>query len=440
MKRARANCPEVRVAAIDTLKPYLGHARHHDKQQRRKVEASIRAYGQITPLIVDQSGTIIDGHLVYGVMRDLGYDEIVVVVVSGRSEAEIRALRLALNRIPQDAGWDREKLRAELQYLIEVAFDVELTGFSAVEIDHIVDVSEADADTELPALAPDAVSRPGDIWVLGQHHVGCGDALDGAFVAKTLAGAKPSMAFVDPPYNVRIDGFVSGSGSTRHREFAMASGEMSEAQFTVFLASALAVLKASVAPGAVTYACMDWRHVRELLNAAHEIDLELINLCVWAKTTPGLGSFYRSQHELVAVFKAGEEESRNNMSLVGKRRNRSNLWTYRGMNSFGDGRDELVKLHPTVKPAAMIADAIRDVSLRGEAVLDTFLGSGTSLIAAEETGRVCFGTEIDPWYIDVAIRRWQQETKRDAVLLETGEIFLETSERRAKPAGEVEHA
>jgi DNA modification methylase len=247
------------------------------------------------------------------------------------------------------------------------------------------------------------------------------------------------MAFIDPPYNVPIDGFVSGNGDTRHREFLQGSGEMSEAQFIGFLGQALETLKAVLASGSICFVCIDWRHYYELQCAIRQAALELLNLCVWAKTTPGLGSFYRSQHELVAVLKVGNAEIRNNMALTGKRRNRSNLWTHRGMNSFGDDRDELVRLHPTVKPVALIADAIRDVSMRGEVVLDTFLGSGSTLMAAEETGRVCCGVELDPLYVDVAVRRWEQATRRDATLLESGETFAELSERRAETSPEIAH-
>src|SRR4051794_28946579 len=276
---------------------------------------------------------------------------------------------------------------------------MELTAFSAVEIDYLLETDEIDPEPTVPKPDAIAISRLGDIWCLDHHRVGCGDALQVRLVDEVLGGVKLSVAFIDPPYNIPIDGFASGNGAIRHRDFAMASGEMSEGQFTGFLAQALSVLRSHLKAGSPLYVFMDWRHIFELLSAARSIGLELLNLCVWAKTTPGLGSFYRSQHELVAVFKAGEGELRNNLALSGKRRNRSNLWTYRGLNSFGDDRDELVKLHPTVKPVALIGDALRDVTMRGDAVIDTFLGSGSTLMAAEETGRTCFGIELDPLYI-----------------------------------------
>ena len=431
MKTIGLNCPESRMAPIGTLKPYPGELRTHNRQQRRKAEKLLRKYGQVVPVIIDESNTIIDGHLVWAIMRELGYDEIAAVVVTGRTDPELRALRLALNRLPQDAGWDNDKLRKELQDLLNLSFDLELTAFSAVEIDYHLDVSETASEPEIPAPQSVAVSLAGDTWAMGNHRIVCGDARDAGLISVLLGGTRAAMAFVDPPYNVKIDGHVSGNGATKHREFAMASGEMSEAEFTVFLTVLLQVLVVGLVANAVIFVCMDWKHLAELLAAARKAGLQLLNICVWTKPTPGLGNFYRSQHELVVVLKAGDGEIRNNMALSGKRRNRSNVWPYRGMNSFGDGRDELVKLHPTVKPVALVADAVRDVSLRGEAVIDTFLGSGTTLMAAEETGRVCFGVEIDAVYVDVAVRRWQQTTRKDAVLLETGETFLEVAERRA---------
>jgi DNA modification methylase len=239
------------------------------------------------------------------------------------------------------------------------------------------------------------------------------------------------MCFVDPPYNVPIAGFVSGKGRVQHREFVQGVGELSADQFTAFLVDSLAVLQRSATDAALLYACMDWRHLYELLAAGRQCDLELFNICVWAKTNAGMGSLYRSQHELVCVFKAGSANHGNNVELGRHGRNRSNLWTYRGLNSFGADRNELLASHPTVKPVLMIADAIRDVTKRGDAVLDTFLGSGSTLMAAEETGRICFGVDLDPLYVDVAVRRWQRKTRRDALHAETGESFDDLANRLA---------
>jgi DNA modification methylase len=244
--------------------------------------------------------------------------------------------------------------------------------------------------------------------------------------------------FTDPPYNVKIDGFVSGLGQTRHAEFAMASGEMTREAFTTFLADFIAALLPSLANGAVLFICMDWRHMRELINAGERHGLQLKNLCVWSKTNAGMGSLYRSKHELVFVFKHDPRSHQNNVELGRYGRNRSNVWEYAGVNVFGKDRMELLGSHPTVKPTGLIVDALKDVSSRSDIVVDAFLGSGSTLIAAEEIGRVCVGIEIDPAYVEVAIRRWQKRTRRDAVLAVTGETFEALETRRR--AGRDQHA
>lgn len=286
-------------------------------------------------------------------------------------------------------------------------------------------------DEQIPAPQRPAVTTVGEIWTCGRHRVGCGDARDQGFIEKINGGLRASMCFIDAPYNLRIDGFVSGKGRVRHREFVQGIGELSAEQFTAFLVDSLAVLQRSATDSAFIYACMDWRHVFELLAAGRRCGLELFNLCVWAKTNAGMGSLYRSQHELICVFKNGASAHVNNVELGRHGRNRSNLWSYRGLNSFGAERDELLASHPTIKPTLMIADAIRDVTGRGDAVLDTFLGSGSTLMAAEETGRVCFGVDLDPLYIDVAVRRWQGFTKRDALLAGTKTTFDEVAAARS---------
>ena len=231
------------------------------------------------------------------------------------------------------------------------------------------------------------------------------------------------MVFTDPPYNVPIDGHVSGLGSVKHREFAMASGEMSETEFTKFLTDVLGNLAKFSADGAIHYVCMDWAHLRELLNAGHAVYDELKNICVWAKTNGGMGSLYRSQHEMVAVFKSGTAPHINNVELGRHGRYRTNVWTYAGMNTFGAERDEALAMHPTVKPVALVEDAVLDCSDRNGVVVDAFLGSGTTLIAAESAGRRCFGLELDPEYVDLIIRRWQKMTGESAVHAESGLSF-----------------
>jgi DNA modification methylase len=427
------NSNEWLALPIDSVKPYGRQVRRHDRRKINKLKKLIGHFGQVAPIIIDANQVIVDGHAVWQAMRELGSGDIATITVAGRSDPEIKALRLALNRLSAEAAWDNQQLRIEFEELLNLSFDLELTAFDTAEIDHILDVdlpqaNLVEAGEQIPAVQAQAVSKLGDIWVCGDHRLGCGNAHDGDFVVRVREAVPADVCFVDPPYNVPIAGFVSGKGRNQHREFVQGTGEMSPDEFMGFLAAALKVLQASSSPRALIYACMDWRHVHELLSAGRQRALELYNICVWAKTNAGMGSLYRNQHELICVFKAGTETPTNNVELGRHGRNRSNLWTYRGFNAFGDQRDELLAAHPTVKPVTMVADALRDVTKRGGTVLDTFMGSGSTLIAAEETERRCFGTELDPLYVDVAIRRWQIHTCRDAVHAATGELFCDRSE------------
>ena len=424
------NSLEILHLPIASVKPSPHSARQHSAAQRRKLKTLIEKFGQVTPILIDNANVIIDGHAVYDAVRDLGYDEIAVVAVHNRSDAEIRALRLAVNRIGEETKWDNAKLKGEFEDLLQLGFELDLTGFDTVEIDMTLDVDPPVANTveevaaaEIEPAAGPTVTRPGDIWCLGRHVVGCGDARDADHLRRLMAGQQAAVVFTDPPYNVPVDGFVSGLGRTTHREFAMASGEMSRTDFVAFLSAFFAALKTVIADGGIAFVCMDWRHIGELLEAGLAQALELKNLCVWTKSNAGMGSFYRSQHELIFVFKCGTAPHQNHFLLGQHGRSRTNVWAYKGVNAFGKDRMELLGVHPTCKPVAMIADALRDVSRRGEVVIDPFLGSGSTLIAAEETGRVCVGNEIDPTYVDVAVRRWQRVTGRDAVHTATGETF-----------------
>jgi DNA modification methylase len=431
------NSLEIIHVNIDDVKPYANHARVHNRKKRLKVEKLLRTFGQIAPIIVDSENVIVDGHAVHAGLKDLGYEQISAVVVHNRDPAEIRALRLSFNRLPQEAGWDNDRLSAEFNQLLELGFDdLDLTGFDTVEIDLALTIGDTKGNTieneSLEDLAPrpDPIVRLGETWCLGRHLIACGDSRDIDLVRSLAAGREVKLVITDPPYNVKIDGFVSGLGKVGHKEFAMAAGEMSRDQFTVFLSEFLGALLPVLKDGAILFAFMDWRHIRELLDAADRHQLQFKNLCVWAKSNAGMGSFYRSQHELVFVFKHGTAPHQNNFELGQHGRTRSNVWQYRGINSFGQDRMELLEAHPTVKPITMIADAILDVSSRGDLVLDSFLGSGSTLIAAEETGRTCIGVEFDPGYVEVAIRRWEKRTGKDAVLADTSLTFAELSEAR----------
>jgi DNA modification methylase len=419
---------------IGELKPNPANARKHSKKQIRQIAVSLKAFGFNVPILVDRYGNVIAGHGRLLACRELGITEVPTLCLEHLTEAQIRAFMIADNRLTEIANWDDRLLAEQLQELslLDLDFDIEVTGFEMGEIDlriaSLEDEAEPDddpADTlpELQARPP--ISKCGDLWHLGRHRVLCGNALDRGDFAVLMGEERAVSVFTDPPYNVRIDGHASGLGSIHHRPFPMASGEMDTAEFTAFLAQACQNLAEFSTDGSIHFICMDWRHLHELLTAGQDVYGELKNLCVWAKDNGGMGSLYRSQHELIFVFKHGHTGHRNNIQLGQFGRNRSNVWHYSGANSFSRHGEEgnLLALHPTVKPVAMVADAILDCSGRGDIVLDPFLGSGTTVIAAERTGRRCYGIELDPRYVDTVIRRWQALTGEIARHTESGRRF-----------------
>jgi DNA modification methylase len=423
---------------VESLRPAHRNPRTHSPDQIRQIAESIRRFGFTNPVLVDDSGALLAGHGRLAAARLLGLTDVPTICLSHLSAAERRAYVLADNRLAELAGWDRELLAVELAELFELdlGFDLEVIGFATADLDLLIDGLQSEADPaadEVPEVRSDVppVSQPGDLWRLGPHRLLCGDARDAAVISRLMAGALAQMVFTDPPYNVRIDGHASGLGRQRHREFAMASGEMSEAEFTGFLKQTLGNLAAKSDDGAIHFICMDWRHLFSLLSAGRAIYPELKNLCVWNKTNGGMGSLYRSKHELIAVFKKGKAPHINNVALGQHGRYRTNVWDYAGVNTLKEGRDEELAMHPTVKPAAMVADAIRDCSRRGGRVLDGFAGSGTTLIAAQQTGRQAYALEIDPVYVDVAVRRWQTYSGETAMHEETGLSFEQLAERRS---------
>ena len=420
---------------ISSLKPYARNARTHSRKQVRQIAKSIERFGFVNPVLVSDNDEIIAGHGRVEAARHLGLTVVPTFALSHLSDAERRAYVLADNKLALNAGWDRELLALELQGLIDLNFDVELTGFSLAEIDFAIDdAREAktdlsnQADDEVPELQDRAVSALGDAWRLGNHGLVCGDAQEAAHFALLLGNERADLVFTDPPYNVKIDGNVCGLGSVKHREFAFASGEMSEDQLVRFLTATLGNASAAMRDGAIAYVCMDWRHMGEMLAAGRACFTELKNLVVWNKSNGGMGAFYRSKHELVFVFKQGSAPHTNSFGLGETGRYRTNVWDYAGISSIGAKRDEELKMHPTVKPVALIADAIRDCSRRGEIVLDCFGGSGSTLIAAEKTGRRARLIELDPIYCDTIIRRWQKLTGKHAVHLATNETFEQREE------------
>jgi DNA modification methylase len=434
--REKTSTVDLRVVyrRIDDLKPDPNNPRRHSKKQIRQIGNSIKTFGFIVPVLVDSDLHIIAGHGRLLACPELGITEVPTICLDHLTPAQARALRIADNRLTEIATWDERLLAEQFKELslLDLDFDIEVTGFEMPEIDlriiSLEDVPECDEDPadavpELPVRPP--ISKIGDLWLLGVHHVLCGNALEHADFAALMGGERAAMVFTDPPYNVPIDGHASGLGAIHHRPFPMASGEMDKAAFTAFLGQACRNLAAFSADGSIHFVCMDWRHVEELLAAGQDVYGELKNLCIWVKDNGGMGSLYRSRHELVFVFKLGHDGHRNNVQLGRFGRNRSNVWHYPGVNSFArtGGEGNLLALHPTVKPVAMVADAILDCSARGDIVLDGFLGSGTTVIAAERTGRRCYALELDPGYVDTVLRRWQVQTGRSARHAATGRSF-----------------
>jgi DNA modification methylase len=408
---------------IDSLLPYSNNARTHSREQLKLIAKSIEAFGFSNPILIDRQSRIVAGHGRAQAAKQLGLRRVPTIALEDLTDEQIRLYAIADNRLAEKAGWDRSILRIEFQHLVNLdgPFDITLAGFELPEIDLILE-----EDTSSPSDAADEVAIPsetnpitrvGDLWLLGRHRFLCGSSLERTSFDILMGDKRADIVFVDPPYNVPIDGHASGNGAVRHREFAMASGEMNEEEFVAFLSMVFRHLSKYSRYGSVHFVCMDWRHLAELLGAAKQVYNALLNLCIWVKNNGGMGSFYRSRHELVFVFRNGKGKHRNNIQLGQFGRNRSNVWEYPGIASVSRTGEEgnLLVLHPTIKPVQLIADALLDCSARGEIVLDSFLGSGSTLIAAERVGRVCYGLEIDPLYVDVAIRRWQQYTGERAI-------------------------
>jgi DNA modification methylase len=425
---SRATVEEIPVTK---LRPNPKNARTHSKKQIRQIANSIERFGFNSPIIADAHYLVLAGHGRLDAAKLLGRRTVPTIVVRDLSEAERRAYSLADNKIAENAGWDRPTLAVELKELAPLLADagltIDITGFHQSEVDSLMgDLVDAEQDPadEVPTAALAVVTGLGDVWRLGRHRLKCGNALAPADMQALMQGERAAMVFTDPPYNLRVSS-IQGRGKIKHSEFVAGSGEMSPAQFAKFLTDAASNAANHSKNGAIHFICMDWKHMGEMLAAGESVYGALKNLIVWAKTNAGQGTFYRSQHELIFVWKCGDEAHANNFELGQFGRRRSNLWTYAGVNTFRSGRMEDLAAHPTVKPVAMVADAMRDCSSRGAIVLDPFMGSGTTILAAERVGRRAYGLELDPRYVDTAVRRWQNFTKRDAVLERTGETFDE---------------
>ncbi|MEM9879514.1 MAG: DNA methyltransferase [Pseudomonadota bacterium] len=408
------------LRSVADLKPAVRNARTQSKAQVRQVADSITEFGFTNPVLINSQDRIIAGHGRVEAAKLLGIEQVPTLCLDHLSEAQIRAYVIADNKLAENAGWDADILALEFQYLdsLDLDFDLTITGFDMGEIDQMLVLDDGDTEEDIPAVNDGpAITQPGDLWLIGKHRLYCGDATNAASYEALFDGsAAAQMVFTDPPYNVPIDGHVCGLGKVQHKDFAMASGEMTSEQFTRFLTSVFENLAGTSVDGAIHYICMDWRHMGEVLAAGPVAYADLKNLCVWAKTNGGMGSLYRSRHELVFVFKNGTAPHINNVKLGKHGRYRTNVWTYQGINSFGETRDDDLASHPTVKPIAMVEDAIQDCSNRGGIILDAFAGSGTTLVAAHRTGRVGYGLELDPTYCDVIIKRLQKATGEVALL------------------------
>lgn len=407
------------------LKPYARNARTHSKQQVRQIADSIRTFGFTNPILLDKDDGIIAGHGRVEAAKMLEMKEVPTILLDHLTDAQKRAYIIADNKLAEKAGWDESILAIELQNLMEMNldFNITLTGFEMPEIDIMIQgLSDdtPDAADEIPEPPAEPITQTGDLWQLGEHFIFCGNSLDAATYDILMAGQKADVIFTDPPYNVPINGHVSGLGKTRHAEFAMASGEMNASQFTQFLQTVFGLMATHSRDGSLHFICMDWRHIAEIMTAGAHVYDEFKNLCVWNKDRGGMGALYRSKHELVFLFKHGKAPHTNNVELGRHGRYRTNVWDYPAVNALRSGAENELSMHPTVKPVQMIADALMDCSDRNGLVLDPFGGSGSTLVAAEKVARRARLVEMEPRYVDVAIQRWEKLTNRKATRLACG--------------------
>ena len=421
------------------LLPSSRHAREHSEAKITALAGSIRRFRSIEPLLIEEDGTIISGVARWLACRRLGIPDVPCIVVSHLTATEIRALRIAVGAFPQWATWDKEQLRIELPEIIAELPDLSMQeiGLSVPVVDGLLapPPPQDDPADEIPEVDENrpAVSRPGDLWQLGQHLAFCGDALEAQSYERLLGDRAVRWVLTDPPYNVKVNGHVTKRVG-QFDEFAMASGEMTDDEFRDFLSTIFGRIASVSVAGTIAFVFIDWRHARLMQEAADGVFFELKNHIVWVKDAPALGTFYRNQHEFVLAYKIADGKHVNNFGLGEHGRTRSNIWNYAGMSSFGAGRNASLALHATPKPVAMLVDAILDCSSPGDLVLDPFGGSGSTLIAAERAHRRARLIEISPTYVDTIVRRWEEFTEERAVLHESGRTFAEVASERTSSA------
>lgn len=410
---------------VTSLKVCAQNARKHSPKQIDQIARSIATFGFINPVLIDEEGEIIAGHGRFLAAQLRGLETIPVIILPHLNEAQKRAFRLADNKIAENSSWDLELVASELKHLslAEADLDFHITseiGFSESELDFYLgrDANGGDGDALKESDIPDhPKSLLGDCYELGNHRLLCGDARQIDNYNRLLDGHLADLILTDVPYNVPIQGHVSGRGHHKHAEFLMAAGEMPATEYQELLRSSLKAMVRVSRSGAVHFIFIDWRHIQELQRAIAGLYSEFLNLCVWNKSNAGMGSLYRSKHELVLVQKVGSAAHTNNIQLGRNGRHRTNVWDYPGCSSFGAGRNQALAMHPTVKPVQLLADAIQDCSKRGDRILDGFCGSGSTLMAAERTNRRGYGIELDPLYVDVTLNRWMRVTGDIPVLL-----------------------
>jgi hypothetical protein len=420
------NSPSIQRVPIDSLSLPAMPVRRHPAREIEKVRKLIAAHDQVVPVIAAPNGEIIYLETTWLALKANGPNEVDVIIVPGKSPKELSLLQIALNRIPLDAIWDQENVRKILEDMVNVDFDVELTGFDPVEIDSYLslDIPEANVEeskSDVPPVQQRAISMSGTIWQMGKHRLGCGSAFDSAFVDRVLDGKIANCAFIDPSFAMLQD-----------------SGENCSERYFAFVKEALLILKRSSAPTALAYCCVDWRHLTEMTVAARACGMRLYNICAHTNNGSGMGGIYRNEYGMVCVFNVGPESPLHNQELGRHGRNRSNLWSYPKALFARNEYDEVSRKPLFAKPVALIADVLRDATKRGDIVLDTFLACGSTLMAAQETGRVCCGVEAEPLFVDAAIRRWQHVTGRDAILMTTGERFNDVTQKLLTVASKAE--
>lgn len=427
--------------AVNEIKTANPVVRKLSNRQVGKAMRSIEAFGFRVPVLLSTDNEAIDGHVRIEAARQLGLKSVPAIRCADLTEVEVRALRIAVNRTQETGEWDEQVLRLEFEYLLAEDFDLTITGFEIPEIDRILvldgdGAGEADPLDNVSRQEGPVISIPGDVWLLGPHRICCGNARDAALMKKMVGDETVDAVFTDPPYNVPVNGHVRVERG-KFAEFGEASGEMSQSEYREFLHQTSANMASVVKPGGILFLCIDWRHDHVLRTVLAGVGLDLLNVCVWAKDRPGMGSFYRSQHEFVLVARRPGASHMNNVQLGKHGRNRSNIWRFAGATGGASAAEDDFSLHPTVKPVRLVRDAILDVTAIDEVVLDPFLGSGSTLLAAELARRVCLGVELSPAYVDVAVRRWEEMTGRTAVHAETGMGFAEVGAQRRAASDEV---